>query len=113
MALYDDLAKIVGNKYCSDKDYICVAYSRGLDPCLPEIIPQIVVRPETTEEVIEIVKIANNYETPILPRGGGCGLMGGSKPINEDTIVLDLTRMDKILDIDEENHCITVQCGIN
>ena len=113
MALYDDLAKIVGNKYCSDKDYICVAYSRGLDPCLPEIIPQIVVRPETTEEVVEIVKITNNYRTPILPRGGGCGLMGGSKPINEDTVVLDLTRMDKILDIDEENHCVTVQCGIN
>jgi len=113
MSLYDDLVKIVGSKYCSDKNYICITYSRGLDPCLPEIIPQIVVRPETTDEIAEIVKIANKYSTPILPRGGGCGLMGGSKPISEDTIVLDLTRMDKILDINEEDHCVTVQCGIN
>ncbi len=113
MALFDELANIVGNKYCTDKDYICVAYSRGIDPCLPEIIPQIVVRPESTEHVIEIIKVANEYKTPILPRGGGCGIMGGSKPVSEDTVVLDLTRMDKILDIDEENHTVTVQCGIN
>ena len=113
MGLYDELVKIVGNKYCSDKDYICVAYSRGLDPCLPEIIPQITIRPESTEQVAEIIKIANKYNTPILPRGGGCGLMGGSKPISKDTLLIDLTRMDKIIDIDEENYTVIVQCGIN
>jgi len=113
MKLYDDLIKVVGNKYCTDKDFICVAYSRGLDPCLPEIIPQIAIRPESTEQVSEIIRIANKYNTPVLPRGGGCGLMGGSKPITEETILLDLTRMDKILNIDEENHTVTVQCGIN
>ena len=113
MALYDELINIVGNKYCTDQDYICVAYSRGLDPCLPEIIPQIVIRPESTEQVVEILKIANKYETPVLQRGGGCCLMGGSKPIREDVILLDLTRMNKILDIDEDNHTVTVQCGIS
>ncbi len=113
MGLYDELVKIVGNKYCSDKDYINISYSRGLDPVLPEIIPQIVIRPESTEQVSEIVKIANKYKAPILPRGGGCGLMGGSKPISEETILVDMKRMNKILDIDEDNHCVTVQCGIN
>lgn len=113
MALYNELIRIVGDKYCTDKDYICVAYSRSLDPCLPEIIPKIVIRPESTEQVATIVKVANKYNTPILPRGGGCGLMGGSKPISDEIILLDLTRMDKILDIDEDNHTVTVQCGIN
>ena len=73
MTLYEELVQIVGNKYCSDKDYINVAYSRGLDPCLPEIIPQIVLRPESKEQIIEIIKTANQYKTPIVPRGGGCG----------------------------------------
>ncbi len=113
MTLYEELAQIVGNKYCSDKDYINVAYSRGLDPCLPEIIPQIVIRPESKEQIVEIIKTANSHKTPIVPRGGGCGLMGGSKPYTEDTIVVDMTRMDKILDIDEDNYTVTVQCGIN
>ncbi|TXT66172.1 MAG: putative FAD-linked oxidoreductase [Promethearchaeota archaeon] len=113
MSLYDELVSIVGEKYCTDKDYICVAYSRGLDPCLPEIIPQIVLRPDSTEQVVEIVQVANKYTTSIVPRGGGCGLMGGSKPISKECIVVDLTRMDKILDIDEDNKTVTVQCGIN
>ena len=39
--------------------------------------------------------------------------MGGSKPISEETILLDLTRMDKILDINEDTHTVTVQCGIS
>ncbi len=113
MALYDELAKVVSDKYCSDKDYVCIAYSRGLDPVLPEIIPQIAIRPESKEQVVEIVRIANKHKTPIVPRGGGCCLMGGSKPVSEETIILDLTRMDKILDINEEDHTVTVQTGIN
>lgn len=113
MVLYDELANVVGQKYCSDKDYINVAYSRGLDPVLPEIIPQIVLRPESTDQVKEIVDICNKYKTPLLPRGGGCGLMGCSKPISNDTVLLDLSRMNKILDIDLDNHIVTAQAGIS
>ena len=113
MGLSDELANVVGNKYFSDKDYINVSYARGLDPVLPEIIPHFVLRPESTEQVAEIVKIANKYKTPIIPRGGGCGLMGGTKPQDEEVIVLELKRMNKIIDIDEDNHCVTFQCGLN
>ena len=113
MELYDELASIVGNMYCSAKDGDCVSYARGLDPCLAEISPKIVVRPRSTEEVVEIVKCAIKYNSPILPRGGGCGLMGGVKPINNETILVDMTRMDKILNIDEDNHVVTTQAGIS
>ncbi|HME54165.1 MAG TPA: FAD-binding oxidoreductase [Candidatus Lokiarchaeia archaeon] len=104
---------MVGEKYCSDKDYINVAYARSLDPVLDEIIPAYAVRPGSTEDVQQIVKIANKYHAPLVPRGGGCCLMGGSKPIRSDSIELDMTRMDHILEIDEENHAVTVEPGIS
>ncbi|HMF34309.1 MAG TPA: FAD-binding oxidoreductase [Candidatus Lokiarchaeia archaeon] len=113
MALFDELARVVGDNYCSDKDYINVAYARSLDPVLEEIIPAYVVAPGSTEEVAEVVKIAYEHGTPLVPRGGGCCLMGGSKPVMDDTILLDMVRMDKILDIDEENHAVTLQLGLS
>lgn len=113
MGLSDELASVVGERYFSDKDYINVSYARGLDPVLPEIIPQFVLRPDSTEQVSEIIKIANKYKTPIIPRGGGCGLMGGTKPQQEEVIMLDLKRMNKIISIDEDNEVVTFQAGIN
>jgi len=68
MTLYDELVDIVSEKYCTDKDYVCVTYARGLDPCLPEIIPKIAIRPESTEQVSEIVATAKKHKTAILPR---------------------------------------------
>ena len=59
MGLNDELANIVGERYFSDKDYINVSYARGLDPVLPEIIPKYVLRPDSTEQVSGIIKIAN------------------------------------------------------
>ncbi len=113
MGIFEDLVGVVGEKYSSDKDYINVAYARSLDPVLEEMIPTYVVRPGTAEEVIEIVKIANKYHAPLVPRGGGCCLMGGSKPVRDGSIELDMTRMDHILDIDEDNHTVTVEPGIS
>ncbi|MHA1339462.1 MAG: FAD-binding oxidoreductase [Promethearchaeota archaeon] len=113
MSILNKLIEVVGEKFCSDKDYINAVYARGLDPVLEEIIPAYVVLPENTEQVAEIIKIANEFETPVLPRGGGCGLMGGSKPILKETIVMDLRRMNRILDIDEDNHTVTVELGVS
>ncbi len=113
MGILEELIVVVGEKYCSDKDYINVAYARSLDPVLDEIIPAYAVLPASTEEVAQIIKIANKYEAPIVPRGGGCCLMGGSKPVREGSIELDMKRMDKILDIDDDNHTVTTQLGIS
>ena len=76
-------------------------------------IPDIVVRPGTSHEVSEIVKIANEELVKVIPRGGGADLTGGAKPIGDGGIVLDLTRMNKILDIDERNRVVTVEVGIS
>jgi hypothetical protein len=86
------------------------AYSRNVDPAFPDRWADIIVRPETTEEVSEIVKIANKYKIPMVPRGGGADLVGGS--VSEGGILIDLTRMNKILEINKEDYYCIVECGI-
>jgi len=110
--VYRALEDAVGPEHVSDQDFVLYSYSRGMDGALPEKRPDFVVNPGTTEEVAEVVRIANRYKIPIVPRGGGCCLMGGSKPIEIGGIVMDLTRMHKILGIDENTLTVTVEAGI-
>ncbi len=86
------------------------AYSRNVDPAFPDRWADLIVRPETTEEVSEIVKIANKYKIHIVPRGGGADLVGGS--VTEGGILLDLTRMNKIIEVNEDDYYCVVECGI-
>lgn len=74
--------------------------------------PDVVVLPRTTEEVSEIVKIANEFSIPVVPRGGASGLADGAVPLRKG-IVVDVKRMSDIIEIDEENMCVTIQTGIN
>jgi len=107
---YKEIEGIIGSDYISDKDFMKAAYSRNVDPAFPDRWADIIVRPESTEEVSEIVKIANKYEIPIVPRGGGADLVGGS--VSEGGILIDLTRMNRIIEIDEVNYYCEVECGI-
>ncbi|MHA1325402.1 MAG: FAD-binding oxidoreductase [Candidatus Helarchaeota archaeon] len=108
----DRIEDIVGSKYVSNSEPIRYSYARNADPILRGV-PDIVVRPNTAVEVAEIVKVANQTQIKIVPRGGGADLTGGAKPIGEGGIVIDLTRMNHILDIDLKARIVTVECGIS
>ncbi|MHA1729799.1 MAG: FAD-binding oxidoreductase [Promethearchaeota archaeon] len=108
-AAYEELQNVAG-KYVTDKDFMKAAYSRNVDPAFPDRWADIIARPGTVEEVSEIVKIANKYKLPITPRGGGADLVGGSA--TDEGILLDMTRMNKILDVDEDNFFVIVECGV-
>ncbi len=110
--VYEKIENVVGTKFVSDSKPICYSYSMNCDTIL-QGIPDVVVRPNTPDEISEILKIANKYDLKIIPRGGGADLTGGSKPIGEGGVVLDLTRMNKVLDIDEKNQIATVEVGIS
>lgn len=69
----------------------------------------IVVKPGSTEEVAEVLRIANKYKVPVYVRGGGTGLVGGAIPIKPG-IVMSLERMDKVI-IDSENMVAEVEAG--
>ncbi len=77
-----------------------------------DTLPDLVVRPGSTVEVVEIVRIANRWRVPIVPRGAGAGLADGAMPLRRG-IVVDIKRMHDVLEIDEENMTATVQPGIN
>ena len=86
-----------------------IAYS--FDGTFEQHLPDAVVLPETNEEVSAVARIASQYDVPIVPRGMSSGLAGGAIPVRGG-IVLSLSRMNRILEIDEENMTATVQAGV-
>lgn len=77
---------------------------------------ELVVRPASTEEVAQVVKCCARERVAIVPQGGNTGLCGGSVPLAEDVssgrqIVLSLSRMNRIRELDAENNTITVEAG--
>lgn len=74
-------------------------------------LPAVVVFPETTEEVAACVRLARASRTPIVTRGSGTGLSGGSVPV-PGALVLCLVRMDKILEVDPANLTLLAQPGV-
>ena len=73
--------------------------------------PEVVVFPRTTEEVAEVIKLANKYLVPITPRAAGSGVACGAIPVYHG-IVMELDKMDQILKIDEDNLYAIVQTGV-
>ena len=74
--LYSSLCEIVGRKYVADSEFAVWAYAKD-SSAFPARVPGIVVRPGSTEEVSQIVRLANREKVPVIPRGGGCQYGGG------------------------------------
>jgi len=74
-------------------------------------MPDIVVQVLSTEEVSKIMKYAYENNIPVTPRGSGTGLVGAAVPL-EGGIVIDLSKMNKILELDEENLTLTLEPGV-
>jgi len=107
---YKEIEEKVGSDFITDKDFMKAAYSRNVDPAFPDRWADMIVRPQSTEEVSEIVKIANKYKIHMVPRGGGADLVGGS--VTQGGILIDLTRMNQILEINEVDFYCEIECGI-
>lgn len=80
-------------------------------PFLPIGIPSAVVRPEKVEQIIQLVKLANEENIKLVPRGMSTSGYGGVLP-EEDAIVIDLSGLNKVLAIDPETFTVTVETGI-
>lgn len=86
-------------------------FSRDEMPIYGTSAPEAVVQPLTTEEVSAVMKICNDNRIAVTPRGAGTGLVGGAVPLYGG-IVLDTTKMNKIIGYDLENLAVTVQPGV-
>ena len=73
--------------------------------------PLCVALPGTTAEVAAVMKYCHRYGVPVVPRGAGTSLSGGAIP-ETDAVVLGLSRMNRILDVDPANRTATVQAGV-
>ncbi len=87
------------------------SYRQDETPYLHPGLPLAVALPANTQEVSDIVKLAARHRVAIVPRGAGTGLSGGASGI-EGGLTVALTRLDRILEIDRENLCVTVQPGV-
>jgi glycolate oxidase len=74
-------------------------------------LPEVAVYPTTTEGVLSAMEIAAREGLPLVPRGSGTGLSGGSVPVKGGMVVC-LNRMNRILEIDEENLTATAEAGV-
>jgi glycolate oxidase len=86
-------------------------YSYSYDSTARVFIPDIVVFPENETAVSEVMKLANQHEIPVVPRGSGSGATGGSLP-TQGGIVMVMTRMNKIYEIDTDNLIAKVEPGV-
>jgi glycolate oxidase len=105
----EQLVALVGKKNVSTETTDKITHS--YDATQEQHLPDVVVYARSTQEVSEVVKLANRLRIPIIPRGAGSGFTGGTLPTHGG-IVLVLTQMDKILDIDTENLTAEVEPGV-
>jgi glycolate oxidase len=108
--LAEELRRIVGPGAVVDDPAALMTYEA--DACMMDLhAPNIVVLPETTEQVSGVIRLANRAGAPIVPRGAGTGLSGGATPMSGG-IVVSTTRMDRILEVDPRNRRARVQPGV-
>lgn len=104
------LKGILGSKYVSTSRKDLTYY--GTDLSHEDVArADIIVQPATTDEVAAIVRFANERSIPIYPRGGGLSYTLGFTPTEQGGIILDSSRMNKIVEIDESAMSMTAQTG--
>lgn len=107
--IVDEIVKIVGNKNAltSLEERKCYSYDARTDGTTPDLV----VFPSSANEVSQILILANKYNFPVIPRGQGSGLTGGSVPV-KGGVVITFTKMNKILEIDTKNLVAVVEPGV-
>ncbi len=107
--LIERLQDIVGagNVLTSDVDLELYSYDSSLERARPDVV----VMPGTTEEVSKIMALAHKEKIPILGRGSGTNLTGGTIPVRGG-IVVHFSRMNRIVEVDLPNRTVTVEPGI-
>ncbi|MHA1792454.1 MAG: FAD-binding oxidoreductase [Promethearchaeota archaeon] len=107
--IINELAAIVGTEDITTDEAMLFVYSFDVSDVKGR--PDAVVRPSSLDEISAIVKVCAREKIPVIPRGSGSGAAGGIVPITGG-VVIDLTKMNDILNIDLENLQVDVQPGI-
>ncbi len=115
----DNLKEIVGEKWLSTDEFDLLCYSRDLASSIPDdllksygmIGAEVVVLPQDAGQISRILAYANRHDIAITTRGAGSWALGGTLPM-EGGIVIDTTKLDKILEFNTDDEYIRVQAGV-
>lgn len=107
--IFKSLVEIVGEDFVSNRPEERYLYARD-SGLMPPHEPDYVVMPRTAEQVQQIVLLANREKTPMVPRGGGLALTGLVIPLRGG-ILVDMKRLDKILEVNEQARYAVVEGG--
>ena len=105
----DKIKRVAGKKHVHSEPEEMVCYS--YDATNQSYLPDLVVFPGNAQEISEILKLANEENFPVIPRGAGSGFTGGSLPV-EGGLVLVMARFNRIIEIDTENLIAFVEPGV-
>ena len=108
-SLLRELRSVVGRGNVLDEPLDLQTYE--YDAYVERSLPGAVVFVNSSAEVSAVVKILDRERVPFVPRGYGTNVSGGSLAL-EGAVVLEMSRMNKVLEIDLANHCVVVQPGI-
>jgi glycolate oxidase len=109
-AVYRLLKKRVGDAQITrnPEDRVCYSYDAAPGQ---SFMPDAVVFPESEAQVADIMRLAWEKRIPVIPRGSGSGMTGGAVPV-QGGLVMAMTRMNRILDIDTDNFIASVEPGV-
>lgn len=111
--LISDIKKYIKKENVLTSAEDCQAYSADAFLIKEQTKPaDVVVLAETVEDVQNIVKLANKYKIPVICRGAGTNVVGACRIVQNAGIILDFSKMNKILRINKENMTATVQPGV-
>ena len=106
----EDFKQIVGEQYVFVDAETLQNYSHDETERL-SYLPDVVVKPRTTDEIAAIMRLCNQHIIQVTPRGGGTGLSGGALP-HLGGVLLSMERFKSIIEIDERNLQVTVEPGV-
>ena len=106
----DDLIRLLGRAHVLVEREDLLPYSFDATAALRKV-PEVVVFPATTAEVSGVLKLSQAHKVPVVARGSGTGLSGGSVSV-EGSIILCLVRMNQILEVDARNFTLRAEAGV-
>lgn len=110
MGFTEELRRIVGTQNVREELVERLCYSR--DMSVHEGVPELVVFASTTQQISDILALCNDEKVPVIPRGSGTSVTGAILPCGNRGIVLDLSRMNRILEVNPKDGYARVEPGV-
>ncbi|MBC7721329.1 MAG: FAD-binding protein, partial [Pedobacter sp.] len=108
--IFEQFKQIIGEQYILADEENLAHYGHDETEKLL-YLPEVILKPATTQQISDIMKICNQHLLPVTPRGGGTGLSGGALP-HLGGVLLSTERLNKIINIDERNLQVITEPGV-